>query len=134
MFFFTVIGIPAAFKIFKKEEAGKYTGSVFPKYFGSGYILGLVTLVSFYLLTKDAMNIFSWLNLTFLLLMNIFNFINGLIITPKAGFLKVGFYQTGDKSYYDKFLKLHRVSMVLNGLTFTLGLFSIGLTSLYLTF
>ena len=107
MFFFTAVGAPAAFKILKKEEAGKYTGSVFPKYFGLGYILGLAVLVSFYLLTRDALNVFSWLNLAFLLLMNIFNFINGLIITPKASFLKARFYQTGDKSYYDRFLKLH---------------------------
>ena len=134
MFFFTAVGAPAAFKIFKKVEAGKYTGSVFPKYFGIGYILGLAALVSFYLLTRDAMNIFSWLNLAFLLLMNIFNFINGLIITPKANLLKISFYQTGDKSYYDRFLKLHGVSMALNGLTLILGLFSVGLTSLYLTF
>jgi hypothetical protein len=134
MFFFTAVGAPAAFKVFKKEEAGKYTGSVFPKYFGLGYILGLTALVSFYLLTRDELNVFSWLNLVFLLLMNIFNFINGLVITPKAGLLKFRFYQTGDKSYYGRFLKLHGVSMVLNGLTLVLGLLSVGLTSLYLTF
>jgi uncharacterized membrane protein len=134
LFFFTVIGAPMAFKVLPKEEAGKYTGAVFPKYFSLGYIFGLTALSTFYLLTKDSLNAVSWLNLLLLLLMNLFNFVNGLLIAPKAGLLKAEFYRTKDKSYYDRFLKLHAVSMALNGLTLVLGLMVVGITALYLTF
>ncbi|WP_456435944.1 DUF4149 domain-containing protein [Thermovibrio ammonificans] len=134
LFFFTVVGAPMAFKVLKKEEAGKYTGSVFPKYFGLGYLFGAAALVSFYLLTKGNLNAVSWLNLALLLLMNLLNFANGLFIVPKAGLLKASFYRTNDKSYYDKFLKFHAVSMVLNAVTLVLGLMVIGITALYLTF
>ena len=65
MFFFTAVGAPAAFKILKKEEAGKYTGSVFPKYFGIGYILGLAALVSFYLFDKRCVERFFLAKLSF---------------------------------------------------------------------
>jgi uncharacterized membrane protein len=134
LFFFTVIGAPMAFKTLKKEDAGRYTGAVFPKYFGLGYIFGLTALVSFYLLTKNALNAISWLNLTLLLLMNLSNFVNGLLLVPKAGKLKAEFYRTEERSYYDRFLKLHGVSMALNALTLLAGLMVIGLTALYLTF
>ncbi|ADY73090.1 hypothetical protein Dester_0436 [Desulfurobacterium thermolithotrophum DSM 11699] len=134
MFFFTVIGAPAAFKIFKKEEAGKYTGFIFPKYFVLGNLFGLLALVSFYILVKESMTIVAWLNLLFLLVMNMSNFINGFFITPRANSLKMEYYRTRDESYYNSFLKLHGVSMALNGLNLLLGFMIIGITSLYLTF
>ena len=134
LFFFTVIGAPMAFKVLPKEEAGKYTGAVFPKYFGIGYIFGLTALLSFYLLTKSSLTAVGWLNLFLLLLMNLFNFVNGLVIVPKASLLKAEYYRKGDKSYYDSFLKLHGISMALNGLTLVLGLMALGITGLYLTF
>ncbi len=134
LFFFTAIGAPMAFKVLKKEDAGRYTGAVFPKYFGLGYILGLLSLISFYFLTRESMTLISSINLFLLLLMNLFNFVNGLLIVPKAGLLKAEFYRSNDRSYYDKFLKLHAVSMALNGVTVILGLMVIGITSLYLTF
>jgi hypothetical protein len=123
-----------AFKVLPKEDAGKYTGAVFPKYFSLGYILGLTALISFYLLTRGNLSVISWLNLAILLVMNFLNFINGLLIVPKASLLKAKYYTSKDKSYYDTFLKLHGISMALNGLTLILGLMSLGLTSLYLTF
>ncbi len=134
LFFFTAIGAPLAFKVLKKEEAGKYTGAVFPKYFGIGYVFGVLALISFYLLTRENMTLISSINIAILLLMNLLNFINGLLIVPKAGILKAEFYRSNDRSYYDKFLKLHAISMALNGVTVILGLMVIGITSLYLTF
>ena len=134
LFFFTAVGAPMAFKVLKKEDAGRYTGAVFPKYFGLGYIFGLLSLISFYLLTKGNMSFVSSVNLILLLLMNLFNFVNGLLIVPKAGLLKAEFYRSNDRSYYDSFLKLHAVSMALNGITVILGLMVVGITSLYLTF
>ena len=134
LFFFTAVGAPLAFKVLKKEEAGKYTGAVFPKYFGLGYIFGLLALISFYLLVKGNMTLIASVNLFLLLLMNLLNFVNGLLIVPKAGLLKAEFYRSNDRSYYDRFLKLHAVSMALNGITVILGLMVVGITSLYLTF
>ncbi|WP_457677682.1 DUF4149 domain-containing protein [Thermovibrio sp.] len=134
LFFFTVIGAPLAFKVLSKEEAGKYTGSVFPKYFLLGYIFGIAALLSFFLLTENSLTAVSWLNLALLFLMNVLNFLNGLFIVPKASLLKAEFYRTKDKTYYDKFLKLHGISMALNGITLLLGLMVVGITSLYLTF
>lgn len=134
LFFFTAVGAPLAFRVLPKEEAGKYTGAVFPKYFSLGYIFGILALLSFYLLVRGNLGVVSSVNLLILILMNLFNFINGLLIVPKAGILKAEFYRTKDKLYYDKFLKLHGVSMALNGVTVVLGLMSVGLTSLYLTF
>ncbi len=134
LFFFTAIGAPLAFKVLKKEEAGRYTGAVFPKYFGIGYVFGVLALISFYLLTRENMTLISSINIAILLLMNLLNFINGLLIVPKAGILKAEFYRSNDRSYYDKFLKLHAISMALNGITVILGLMVIGITSLYLTF
>ncbi len=134
LFFFTAVGAPLAFKVLSKEEAGKYTGAVFPRYFGLGYILGLLSLVSFYLLTKDNMTLISSVNLFLLLIMNLLNFLNGFFIVPRAGILKAEFYRSNDRSFYDRFLKLHAVSMALNGITVVLGLMVIGITSLYLTF
>ena len=134
LFFFTAVGAPLAFRVLKKEEAGKYTGAVFPKYFGLGYIFGLLALISFYLLVKGNMTLIASVNLFLLLLMNLLNFVNGLLIVPKAGLLKAEFYRSNDRSYYDRFLKLHAVSMALNGITVILGFMVIGITSLYLTF
>ncbi len=134
LFFFTVIGAPMAFRVFEKEEAGRYTGAVFPKYFGLSYVLGLMSLVSFYLLTKENMGFISSINLLLLLIMNVATFANGFLIVPRAGLLKAEFYRSGDRSYYDRFLRLHSVSMVLNGLTLIFGLMVLGITSLYLTF
>ncbi len=134
LFFFTAVGAPLAFKVLGKEEAGKYTGAVFPRYFGLGYILGLLSLVSFYLLTKDNMTLISSVNLFLLLIMNLLNFLNGFFIVPKTGILKAEFYRSNDRYFYDRFLKLHAVSMALNGITVVLGLMVIGITSLYLTF
>ncbi len=134
LFFFTAVGAPLAFRVLPKEEAGKYTGAVFPKYFSLGYIFGILALLSFYLLVRGNLGVVSSVNLLILILMNLFNFINGLLIVPKAGILKAEFYMTKEKSLYDRFLKLHAVSMALNGVTVVLGLMSVGLTSLYLTF
>ncbi len=134
LFFFTVIGAPLAFKVLPKEEAGKYTGAVFSKYFGLGYLFGLLSLFSFYLLTKESLTAVGWLNLALLLLMNLLNFVNGLLIVPKASILKAEYYRSKDKAYYDSFLKLHALSMALNGLTLVLGLMALGITGLYLTF
>ncbi|RUM90779.1 MAG: DUF4149 domain-containing protein [Thermovibrio sp.] len=134
LFFFTAVGAPLAFRILSKEEAGKYTGAVFPKYFSLGYIFGILALLSFYLLVRGNLGVVSSVNLLILILMNLFNFINGLLIVPKAGILKAEFYMTKEKSLYDRFLKLHAVSMALNGINVILGLMSVGLTSLYLTF
>jgi hypothetical protein len=134
VFFFSVVGAPMAFKVFPKEEAGKYTGSVFPKYFFLGYLFGALSLVSFYLLVKDNLGIFSSLNLVILALMNLFTVLNGAFIVPKAGILKAQFYRSQDEDYYSRFLKLHRVSVILNGITMILGLMALGLTSVYLTF
>ena len=133
LFFFSAVGAPTAFKALPKEDAGKYTGTVFPKYFGLGYIFGLTALISFYTLTKSALSITSSLTLLILLLMNLLNVINGTVVVPKAGLLKAEFYRTRDESYYSKFLKLHRVSMILNALTLILGFMAIGVTSLYLS-
>ena len=74
LFFFTAVGAPLAFKVLKKEEAGKYTGAVFPKYFGLGYIFGLLALISFYLLVKGNMTLIASVNLFLLLIMNLLNF------------------------------------------------------------
>ncbi len=134
LFFFTVIGAPLAFKILPKEEAGKYTGAVFPKYFSLGYILGTIALVSFYLLTKSSLTPIGWLNLLLLLVANLLNFINGLVIIPKASLLKADFYRTSNKELYNKFLKLHGISMALNGIVLLICLMVVGLTALYLTF
>jgi len=133
MFFFTAVGAPLAFKALPKEDAGKYTGSVFPKYFGLGYIFGLVSLTSFYTLTKGVLSITSSLVLLLLLVMNILNAVNGLVVTPKASLLKAEFYRKKEDSYYNRFLKLHGISMALNAVTLTLGLMVIGVTSLYLS-
>ena len=133
LFFFSAVGAPTAFKALPKEDAGKYTGTVFPKYFGLGYIFGLTALISFYTLTKSALSITSSLILLMLLVMNILNAINGLIITPKASLLKAEFYRSKDESYYNRFLKLHGISMAFNALTLILGLMSVGVTSLYLS-
>ncbi len=134
MFFFSAIGAPLAFKAFSKEEAGKYTGMVFPRYFTLGYTFGAASLASFYLLVRQDMSLVSALNLFLLLLANLFTFINGLFVVPKASRLKFEYYSSKDEAYYSRFLKLHRVSMFLNVLSLMFGLLSLGITSLYLTF
>ncbi len=134
IFFFTVVGAPTAFKVLPKEEAGKYTGSVFPKYFLLGYVFGLTALISFYFLEKGNITVFGWLNLLLLLVMNFLNFVNGFFIVPKAGLLKAEFYRSGNRDLYDKFKRLHAVSMVLNGAVLLLGLMSVGITAIFLTF
>jgi len=134
LFFFTAVAAPIAFKVLPKEEAGRYTGSVFPKYFFMGYIFGPIAFVSFFLLTKNSQSTISLLNLAILFLMNLLNFANGLFIVPRAGALKGEYYRTKEKETYDRFLKLHAVSMALNALTLLLALMAVGITSLYLTF
>ncbi len=133
LFFFTAVGAPMAFKVFPKEEAGRYTGAVFPKYFFLGYLFGFAALVSYYFLVRDSLGVLSSLNLLTLVLMNLLTVVNGVFLVPKAGVLKAEYYRNGERTYYERFLKLHRVSVVLNGITLILGLMTLGITSIYLT-
>ncbi len=134
MFFFTAVGAPLAFKALSEKEAGKYTGEVFPRYFTLGCIFGASSLASFYLLIRESMSLFSALNLLFLFLANIFVFLNGLFVVPKASQLKFEYYSSGEEILYEEFLKFHRLSMIFNVISLMLVLLSLGITSLYLTF
>ena len=134
IFFFTTIGAPSAFKVFKKKDAGMYTNFVFPKYFGLGYILGISCLVSLFFLVRQHLSVLSSFSLLILVIMNLLNILNGMFIVPKAEKLKFSYYEKAEEKVYDRFLSYHKVSMVLNAINVFLGLLLIGITSMYLDF
>ncbi len=133
-FFATLFSAPAAFKVFPKEEAGKYTEFLLGKYFYLCFILSVLSITSFYLLIKDNLSFASALNVLFLLISGMLNFINGFYLYPKAVKLKVEYYKTGNKTKYNSFLKIHKVSIILNSITLLCLLMILGITSLFLTF
>ena len=133
-FFVTLFSAPAAFKVFPKEEAGRYTEFLLGKYFSLCFILSMLSITSFYLLIKNNLSFASAFNILLLLLAGMLNLINGFYLYPKAVKLKVEYYETNSKEEYDSFLKIHKISMLLNSITLVCLWMVLGITSLFLTF
>jgi len=133
-FFATLFATPAAFKVFSKEEAGKYTEYLLGKYFLLGIIFSILAITTFYLLERNDFSLISALNTLLLLIAGLLNFLNGIFVYPKASKLKVAYYETKDKNVYNSFLKLHKISLILNSLVLLCLWMILGITSLFLTF
>ena len=133
-FFMTLFSAPAAFKVFKKEDAGKFTEFLLGKYFYLCFVLSFLSLVSFYLLTKNSLSFIPSINLFFITTAAILNFLKTFFLYPKLSKLKAAYYQTKIEEKYKDFLKLHKISVILNIVVLILTWLSLGITSLYLTF
>jgi uncharacterized membrane protein len=130
--FFSFIGAPSIFKSLPPEFAGKAVSAIFPKYYPLGYMSGLVALVC---LLVSGIRTGSWSGLKLLLIavMVFLTVTNSLVTHPKARSLKeemkITTSQTELAHIKEVFDRIHRWSVINNGIVLILGLILIFLTA-----
>jgi uncharacterized membrane protein len=134
--FFSFVVAPSIFHSLPPEYAGKAVGAIFPKYFTMGAVSGLVASLC---LIIAGIKTGSWSTLKLLLLavMIFLTITNGLISQPKARALKeemqTATSQTELVHIKEIFDRVHRWSVINNGIVLILGLILIFLTARNLT-
>ena len=134
--FFSFVGAPSLFKALPPEYAGKAVGAIFPKYYPMGYISGLVAFIC---LIFSAAKTGSWpvVKILLLLVMITFTVYSSLVIHPKARALKEEMQAvTGNTDLAQlktEFDRVHRTSVINNGVVLVLGILLIVATAARLT-
>ncbi len=130
LIFFTFIGAPAIFRELPRETAGQVVGRIFPKYWLTGYIAGVLSIA-----TLGAASIMGqawpgW-RILVLIVMTAISFYSGLVVGKKARSLKARMkHGSDDKEALGRdFKKVHALSAVLNLTVIALGLVLVWLTS-----
>ncbi len=130
--FFSFIGAPSIFKSLPPEFAGKAVAAIFPKYYPLGYVSGIVAFVCL-LISGVKTGSWSVLKLSLIALMVFLTVTNSLITHPKARALKeemqVTTSQTELVHIKEVFDRIHRWSVINNGIVLLLGLILIFLTA-----
>lgn len=130
--FFSFIGAPSLFKSLPPEFAGKAVAAIFPKYYPMGYISGIVAFVC---LLVSGVKTGSWsvLKLSLIAFMVFLTVTNSLVTHPKARALKEEIQtaqsQTELVHLKEVFDRIHRWSVINNGIVLLLGLIVIVLTA-----
>lgn len=130
--FFSFFTAPSLFHALPPEFAGKAVGAIFPKYYPLGYISGLV---AFACLAVTGFKTGSWSGGKMLLLaaMIFLTVTNSLITHPKARALKEEMQtsqsQTELVHLKEVFDRIHRWSVINNGIVLFLGVIVVFLTA-----
>lgn len=136
MAFFSIFVAPAAFSVLDRESAGRLVTAVFPRYYAFGAALGLVGLVSVVgrlFVTPGRQPI--WWTLALLLLMLGLTFYAILALEPQIQESRLALRSAGiapgsGAPEAQAFARLHRLSVILNGVTLLAGLALICLEAL----
>jgi uncharacterized membrane protein len=130
--FFSFITAPSLFQNLPPEFAGKAVSAIFPKYYPLGYISGLV---AFACLLISGFKTGNWAVFKLLLIvaMLFLTVTNGIITHPKARALKEEMQSTQSQTELvhikEVFDRIHRWSVINNGIVLLLGVAVIVLTA-----
>ena len=128
MAFFSFFVAPAAFSVLDRESAGRLVTTVFPRYYFFGLVLGLVGLVGVTgRLLEGGGRHAPWGALALLLLMLGLTLYAIWVLLPasetaRAAMRAAGVAATSAAPEARAFSRLHRVSVILNGVTLLAGL------------
>jgi len=128
MAFFSIFVAPAAFSVLDRESAGRLVTTVFPRYYLFGAVLGVVGLVGvvgqfFGSGGRQA----PWGTLALLLLMLGLTLYAMLVLEPQIQSTRLALRSAGivpgsGAPEAQAFAGLHRISVILNGVTLLAGL------------
>ena len=128
MAFFSIFVAPAAFSVLDRESAGRLVTTVFPRYYLFGAVLGMVGLVGVVgqFLGSGGRQA-PWGSLALLLLMLGLTFYAMLVLEPQIqstrhALRSAGIAPGSGTPEAHAFARLHRLSVVLNGITLLAGL------------
>jgi uncharacterized membrane protein len=133
--FFSFLGAPAIFKTLPPEQAGKAVGAIFPKYYPMGYISGAV---AFFCTIFSAARTGHWPLVKILLLLSMITLTvySSLVTHPKARALREEIQTaTGNTDVTilrQEFERVHRISVIHNGIVLCLGVLLIIATAMRL--
>ena len=130
LIFFTFLAAPSIFKVLPKETAGDVVGSIFPKYWITGYVtsvLATATLIA----TASLQAAWPGWRLPVLIAMTAISFYSGLVIGVKARGIKAKIRADSDdkEALRRDFKRVHAVSAILNITVIILGIILVFLTS-----
>lgn len=131
MVFFSFFAAPAIFRVLPGETAGEVVGEIFPWYWRTGYVSGLLALVTLIFISY-AEGAFPVLRLMVLSVMTGTGFYCGLVVGGEARSIKESL-KTAERdqekeSLREAFKKVHRRSSRLN-----MTVLALGAVVLYLT-
>lgn len=132
MAFFSIFVAPAAFSALDRESAGRLVSMVFPRYYLFGAALGLLGLAGLAGQLLAGGRPAPWPSLALLLLMLALTFYAILILEPQIQQTRLALRAAGiapgsGAPEAHAFTRLHRLSVILNGVTLLAGLALIGL-------
>ena len=130
LIFFTFLAAPSIFKTLPKETAGTVVGSIFPKYWITGYIASVLATATLIAISWAQMAWPGW-RLPILIAMTVISFYSGLRVGKKARAIKALIKEGSDdkEALRHDFKKVHAVSAILNITVIILGLILVFLTS-----
>ncbi len=130
LIFFTFGAAPSIFKTLPKETAGDVVGSIFPKYWITGYVASVLATATLIAISSARMAWPGW-RLPILIAMTVITFYSGLVVGVKARSIKAKIREGSDdrETLKHDFRKVHAVSAVLNITVIALGLILVFLTS-----
>ena len=130
--FFSFVTAPSIFHSLPPEFAGKAVGSIFPKYYPLGYVSGVVACACLIISGFRTGN-WSPAKLLLIVIMVFLTVTNSLITHPKARALKEEMQTTQSQTervhLKEVFDRIHRWSVINNGIVLILGLILIFLTA-----
>ncbi len=134
--FFSFFTAPTLFKNLPMEVAGQAVSAIFPKYYAAGYASGFLALIS---LVMNAVKTGVWspLKMILVVIMVGMTLFAGLNIHPRARALKeeikIASDETEASHLKQEFDRVHKISVVFNGIVLLIGLFLVLITAKHLT-
>ncbi len=127
LLFTQLLFIPLTLKHLKPENAIKVLNLILPRSFTFGYVCGILSLLFWYGMVREAPGVLSFVNLFLLLSANVIYVLNGMLIFPKANRSAVESEMEGEA-----LPPIWRVSLSLNSAVLVLCLLSVGISSIFL--
>ena len=113
--FYSLIVLPALFSAMPSARAGEVAALVFPRYYGSGLVMGVLMLASSGYLAARAGGPWRWA-LSATVLMVTAQTLAAFGVGPRMAELR------GDEAARAAFMRLHGLAMALNALVMAVGL------------
>ena len=122
--FFSFVAAPSIFATFPPADAGRAVGAIFPTYYRTGYICGVILLFGALVLLGAAVSRGWWtVNLALAAVMLALTLYAGMRIQPRAAALRPQIHETtAPAEVKDEFSRLHRLAVILNGVVLLCGL------------
>ncbi|QQR81465.1 MAG: DUF4149 domain-containing protein [Deltaproteobacteria bacterium] len=134
--FFSFVTAPSLFKGLPLDIAGQAVASIFPKYYMVGYVSGFTAFATL-IYNSAKTSIWSPLKMFLLLVMIGMTLFAGLNIHPRARTIKEEIKLASDETeaahLKQEFDRVHKLSVIFNGIVLLIGLLLVLLTAKTLT-